>query len=612
MGRYEELKRSLARGWNTWNNRSVLSHVLLPYGFAVNICLREYASNGYLKEALVGRDDVPEGGQRMSGSVERIYLGAHAYDGSYTELRIEWRGVDVSVQSAAEDDELFIVITPHANQKRAATLVVESGILWNRPGSIRRTAEGIAADLPGRTVLVRATAAQTLEPGVQAQAPYLAMRMEHAIGICTGRARTLPEIREIVDRGRSEHERRQSRFGQLSEPYDAMQSSLAWDTIYDPRKDRVITPVSRIWNLQWGGYAVYCWDMYLAAYMAAFDNKELAYANAIEITAERTAAGFVPNCAAENGFTTLDRSQPPLGSFTARELYRKFREKWLIETLFDDLYAWNGWYCNERQIEKGLLAWGTKPYEPILDNYWERAGVGEVYGAAMESGLDNSPMYDGTMMDPESHCMMLADVGLISLFILDCDALRDLALDIGRDAESNTLRDRAELFAGGLRTLWCEEAGIYLNKRTDTGEFSRRISPTSFYPLLTGRVPSEMAERMVREHFFNPDEFWGEWMLPSISRVDPAYPEQEYWRGRIWAPMNFLVYLGLRRCQAEGARKCLAEKSVTLLLKEWRANRHVHENYSAETGEGCDVASSDKYYHWGGLLSLIGLMEAGY
>jgi glycogen debranching enzyme len=121
-----------------------------------------------------------------------------------------------------------------------------------------------------------------------------------------------------------------------------------------------------------------------------------------------------------------------------------------------------------------------------------------------------------------------------------------------------------------------------------------------------------MAERMVREHFFNPDEFWGEWMLPSISRVDPAYPEQEYWRGRIWAPMNFLVYLGLRRCQAEGARKCLAEKSVTLLLKEWRANRHVHENYSAETGEGCDVASSDKYYHWGGLLSLIGLMEAGY
>jgi putative isomerase len=35
----------------------------------------------------------------------------------------------------------------------------------------------------------------------------------------------------------------------------------------------------------------------------------------------------------------------------------------------------------------------------------------------------------------------------------------------------------------------------------------------------------------------------------------------------------------------------------------------VYENYNAVTGQGGDVLSSDKFYHWGGLLSFIALME---
>ncbi len=116
---------------------------------------------------------------------------------------------------------------------------------------------------------------------------------------------------------------------------------------------------------------------------------------------------------------------------------------------------------------------------------------------------------------------------------------------------------------------------------------------------------------MIAEHFFNPAEFWGEWMLPSIARNDPMYPEQDYWRGRIWAPMNFLVYLGLRKYDLPKARKALVEKSEALLLKEWRENRHVHENYCADTGAGCGSGkqNSDAFYHWGGLLGLISVIE---
>jgi len=114
---------------------------------------------------------------------------------------------------------------------------------------------------------------------------------------------------------------------------------------------------------------------------------------------------------------------------------------------------------------------------------------------------------------------------------------------------------------------------------------------------------------MINEHFYNPEEFWGDWVLPSISRNDSAYPDQDYWRGRIWPPMNFLVYLGLRNYDLKKAYADIAVKSKELLLKEWKEHGHIHENYCANTGQGCNSTNSDPFYYWGGLLGLITINE---
>jgi glycogen debranching enzyme len=115
---------------------------------------------------------------------------------------------------------------------------------------------------------------------------------------------------------------------------------------------------------------------------------------------------------------------------------------------------------------------------------------------------------------------------------------------------------------------------------------------------------------MVKEHFYNPEEFWGDYILPSIARNDPAYTGRDYWRGSIWAPMNFLVYMGFRNYELPGARKVLALKSRELLLKEWQDKGFVRENYHAETGTD-PGARSNPFYHWGALLGMIDLMENG-
>ena len=142
---------------------------------------------------------------------------------------------------------------------------------------------------------------------------------------------------------------------------------------------------------------------------------------------------------------------------------------------------------------------------------------------------------------------------------------------------------------------------------------SSRISPTNLYPLLAKAPSASRADEIITKHLLNPEEFGGDRTIPSIARNDAAFKDQDYWRGRIWGPMNYLVYLGLRNydsADALNARQELARRSTALFLGEWRTKGHVHENYSAVQENSDTVTTSDRFYHWGALLGLIGLEEA--
>jgi len=218
-------------------------------------------------------------------------------------------------------------------------------------------------------------------------------------------------------------------------------------------------------------------------------------------------------------------------------------------------------------------------------------------------------MYDGTFYNPQSHLVEVADVGLMSMYIADCDALAEIATGLGKAPEAKELRDRAARYRAKLATMWNEQTGIFLNRDLHKNENSLRLSPTNFYPLLARAATPEQARIMIQKHLLNPDEFWGEYVIPSITRNDQAFHDQQYWRGRIWGPMNYLVYLGLENYSDGVTRRAFAQKSYALFLKEWNAHRHVHENYNAITGSGDDVSSSDRFYHWGALLGYVEYLE---
>ena len=605
---YGKIKDALLCGWRTYNNYSVLSHVRMDDGLALKICVKEYRYGRFLGDVLIGRKLRKD---YYGETEETVVPGLHSYDGRYTSATVLWRGIEFSVESTEDGGDVLILITPEKTQRYPAMLVLEAAYLWNREGTLKHSGETVTAKSRKYKTTVRASGRKAEEDGnVPVDAPYLARVFDGPTAFYTGRERTVGQIRALLDERRVEVEKEIAAHGRFAPVYEIIQTAVTWNTAYDAKRRRVATPTSRIWSIESGGYVMYCWDGYFCALLASLQSKELAYANIIEITSEMTCDGFVPNVTWGNGYKSLDRSQPPVGASTLLSLYKKYGDVWLCELLYPAMKRWNDWYYLHRKNENGTFSWGSDPFEGKFGTKWETAGVGDTYGAALESGMDNSPMYDGIPFDKDRCVMMLEDVGLTGLFINDCGAMAELAKNVGeKDDAAEFIRRRKEA-SRGLAGLWSEEDGIYLNRRSDTGEFSRRLSPTLFYALFDKNVPPERAKRMADGHYFNENEFYGEYVMPTISRNDAAFHEQLYWRGRIWAPVNFLVYEAMKgREELSHARKDLIEKSYSLLMKEWTEHRHVHENYNAETGEGCDVESSDRFYHWGALLGLIGIIE---
>ena len=146
---YVQLQHRLAQGWNTWDVQSVTSHVLLPDGLAIHVGLEHNTTelvDSFLSNPLIGR---------LARGAEQVTPGPHAWDGSYTDLRITWRHSSLRIQSAHDGDGLVILATPldeAPNTSLPPTLVFSVDYLWNRRGTVTRMPASIEARSASHTV----------------------------------------------------------------------------------------------------------------------------------------------------------------------------------------------------------------------------------------------------------------------------------------------------------------------------------------------------------------------------------------------------------------------------------------------------------------------------
>ena len=569
------------------------SHVLLPYGFCIGLGFKS-ASEGKVIRNLKDGDF-------------GLRPGPRSWDGAYTRLSFCTGDMEITVESAAKDDEQILLVTPHGNATKAPVLVIEATLLWGRPGTVSLKDGRLSAAFDdGKEIVIFTTGRPDPFVPSQSVCPCICVALDETVVVAT-REIGVRDARRLLDEAADLARAEAFSFGENAEAFEAMRTCLAWNTVFDPANERILTPVSRHWSEGNGGYVLFEWDTYFAALMCGLGNRKLAYLNAFAITNEITEDGFVPNFALASGGKSRDRSQPPVGAMTVLRLWERFREDRFVKEIFPALYRWNTWFWNRRRLPDGTFCWGSDRFLSENGLGSETTDIGNLQGAKYESGLDNSPMFDDARFDSKTGHMLLSDVGLTGLFIHDCRCLIRLAEIAGEPEPVSVLETRLSAAEKALETLWNPETGIYENRDAVTGMFSHRISPTNFYSLFSSRVTEERGRAMLERYLLDQRELGGEFMLPSISRSDPAYAEQDYWRGRIWPPMNLLVFEALRARDFQAEARLLAISSRRILLREWMEHGHVHENYSGIDGSGCGVENSCAFYHWGGLLGYLAI-----
>ena len=592
---YDELRKRSNHGWNTWYSPSMTAHVLLPYGFGINLCFMDFAKENVMRDLKVGNFN--------------LRPGERSWDGSYTRLTFESETAGYIVESTADDTDQIILITPDF-RRRAPALVIEACLFWGKEGVLSKKGGKLAADFAdGKHIDVYTTGRDAEYLYSNSTCPFLTAILDEPVVVST-RPCTVEEARALLDCARGAVFADEAAYGKNAGAYQAMKSCLAWDTIYEPEHERICSPVSRSWSEGWGGYVLFDWDTYFASLLCGYCSRELAYLNLFAITNEMTESGFIPNCGAASDTKTRDRSQPPVGTMILKKLYDRFGDDWVVKEVWPSMYRWNTWFWDNRRLPDSTFCWGSNDFTDRNGRKYQIHNIHNLQAAKYESGLDNSPMYDDAVFDPETGHMLLSDVGLTGLYIKDCRCLIELAGIAGRSEAVPVLRARLDETEAVLQKLWNPETGIFENYDVTTDQFSHRISPTNFYSMFAKNVTEEQKRSMIERYLCDPKEFGGELMIPSISRSDPAFADQDYWRGRIWGPMNFLVYEALTEAGMEEAAQTLADASEALLLKEWNAHGHVHENYNGITGWGCDKPNSNNFYHWGGLLGHIAIVQS--
>ena len=213
--------------------------------------------------------------------------------------------------------------------------------------------------------------------------------------------------------------------------------------------------------------------------------------------------------------------------------------------------------------------------------------------------MDNAAHHDEAVYDAASRTLTTLDVGLNSLLALDAEMLALFAAELGHGADAQEFAALAERTRLHIRSeLWDDRRGLFANRLRSGALRAQRRADELLTRWYRARRPQRRPSSSSRI-WTPPATFGGAFVIPGTARDDPAFADNTYWRGRIWPPLNFWVWQGLRRAGLQGRADRLAEASFALFDRVWRERRLCPENYNATTGEPLDQPDTGGILHLG-------------
>jgi glycogen debranching enzyme len=303
---------------------------------------------------------------------------------------------------------------------------------------------------------------------------------------------------------------------------------------------------------------IWQWDAYFHALAYRHVDSRLAQDQLRVMLDHQREDGMIPDAVHDEGTVThlptpldADVTKPPLLAWTAWKLYTTDGDREFLDEIYEPAVRWNNWWFEHSDPAGNGLCQYSHPYS---------------------SGLDDSPLWDAGM--PVSS----PDLG--SYLCLQQECLAHIAEVLGLRADAEMWEQRAKAMAARMvARLWDPEQG-YFWAYHHAGGTPTRISvrtPFNLLPLITGRMPAEINQRLV-SHL--TQEFWPRYPIPTVAVDDPHFDPQRMWRGPTWINLNYLFIEGLQRIGQDRLARELRSRTLRLISK----HRDIFEYYNPETG----------------------------
>lgn len=230
--------------------------------------------------------------------------------------------------------------------------------------------------------------------------------------------------------------------------------------------------------------------------------------------------GFIPHMFDYQSSSPI--TQPPVIAWGAYNLYKKSGNKEFLKVVFEKNKKFLLW-CqkNRRERDEELYTWLTQA---------------DINCRCDESGMDNSPRFDtdSKLWAIDYSCFMANDTKAMEL----------IAKELGDKTSAKFFADWYKKIKADInKHLWCDEDKFYYDYDLDNNHLHKIQSVASFLPLFAG-ICDETKANALYEHLTNPETFYTEFPVPSISKKDATFGS-DMWRGPVWINYNYMIAEGL-------------------------------------------------------------------
>lgn len=281
--------------------------------------------------------------------------------------------------------------------------------------------------------------------------------------------------------------------------------------------------------------------------------------------------------------------------------------KSFLRPLFGKLKLWFFWFLeNQNNNENSDFFEASNIFSQKMSLRWHCKGDCH-NGDFMGSGLDDFPrQIHGSLS--KSHL----DLHIWILFF--AESLKDIAdfLDFAEEKKEyqnifNDLNDKLNKeFLDSADKIFKDV--IIEKEELDNLSFNNNLGYISLFPLFFGLVKDESILKQYFKLILDNNQLWSEFGIRSLSKNNRFFGTGDnYWRGSIWIPINFLLLRGLKTFYQnfdEGKKIyiSLRDNLIRNLVKNFEITGHIWENYNSITGTG---QREPGFCGWSALITLI-------